>query len=238
MRRTRISRRDFMARTAGAAFAANAVMLDPDAYGKSAFSLAVSPPRAVPPSDTIRFGMIGVGMQGSGLMRTSIELPGVECVAACDLYDGRVELAKEIAGKPIFTTKRYKELLDRQDVDCIVAAVPDHWHKQIVVDCCQAGKDVYCEKPMTHHVPEGFEMAAAAKVNNHRADRQPAGELGDLPQGQGALRAGRGGRCLPGRSLLGPQRPLRRVGLHHPARPLARNRGLGNLAWHRAQASL
>ena len=53
-----------MARTAGAAFAANAVMLDPDAYGKSAFSLAVSPPRAVPPSDTIRFGMIGVGMQG------------------------------------------------------------------------------------------------------------------------------------------------------------------------------
>src|SRR5438876_9410606 len=166
MRRTRISRRDFMARTAGAAFAANAVMLDPDAYGKSAFSLAVSPPRAVPPSDTIRFGMIGVGMQGSGLMRTSIELPGVECVAACDLYDGRVELAKEIAGKPIFTTKRYKELLDRQDVDCIVAAVPDHWHKQIVVDCCQAGKDVYCEKPMTHHVPEGFEMAAAAKVNN------------------------------------------------------------------------
>ncbi|PYV32521.1 MAG: gfo/Idh/MocA family oxidoreductase [Acidobacteria bacterium] len=168
MRRTRITRRDFMTTTAGAALAVplGGLMLDPDAYGKSAYSLSAASPRPVPPSDTVRFGIIGVGMQGSGLMATSIKLPGVECVAACDLYDGRIELAKEIAEKTIFTTKRYKELLERNDVDCIIAAVPDHWHRQIVVDCTNAGKDVYCEKPMTHHVPEGFDMIEAAATNN------------------------------------------------------------------------
>ncbi len=106
-------------------------------------------------------------MQGGGLLRTSIHLPGVECAAACDLYDGRVELAKEIVDKPtLITSKRYKDLLDNKEIDCIIAAVPDHWHKQIVVDCCEAGKDVYCEKPMTHHVAEGFEMIAAEQKNN------------------------------------------------------------------------
>ena len=104
MRRTRITRRDFMTTTAGAALAVplGGLMLDPDAYGKSAYSLSAASPRPVPPSDTVRFGIIGVGMQGSGLMATSIKLPGVECVAACDLYDGRIELAKEIAEKTIF----------------------------------------------------------------------------------------------------------------------------------------
>ncbi len=158
MRKNRMTRREFMGRTAGAAVAARAVMLEPSSLAASEGPVA--------PSDTVRFGIIGVGMQGSGLMRTSIRLPGVECAGACDLYDGRVELAKEIAEKPIVSTKRYQELLANKDIDCIIAAVPDHWHKQIVVDCCMAGKDVYCEKPMTHEVTEGFEMVAAEKVNH------------------------------------------------------------------------
>ncbi len=162
MRAIRFSRRDFMKKTAGAtglALGAKAVMLEA--------SSAPMPPRPFPPSDRVRFGIIGVGMQGSGLLRTSIKLPGVECGAACDLYDGRIELAKEIVGKPdLVTSKRYKDLLDNKEIDCIVAAVPDHWHKQIVVDCCAAGKDVYCEKPMTHHVAEGFEMIAAEQKYN------------------------------------------------------------------------
>jgi len=160
MTKQRISRREFMQKSAGAsaALAAPSLLLEPR-------SLAASP-RPAPPSDRVRFGIIGVGMQGSGLMRTSVQLPGVECVAACDLYDGRVELGKEIAGKPIQTTRRYQDLLDNKEVDCIIAAVPDHWHKQIVVDCCNAGKDVYCEKPMTHKVEEGFEMIAAEQKNS------------------------------------------------------------------------
>jgi predicted dehydrogenase len=127
--------------------------------------LAASP-RPVPPSDRIRFGIVGVGMQGSGLLRRSLTLPGVECVAAADLYDGRHDLAKELVGKPIPTTRRYQELLDNKEIDCIIAALPDHWHKKIVVDACNAGKDIYCEKPMTHLVEDGFPMIEAAKKGN------------------------------------------------------------------------
>jgi len=120
-------------------------------------------PKPVPPSDRVRFGIIGIGMQGSGLLGTAITLPGVECVAACDLYDGRQTLAKEIVKPDLPTTRRYQDLLDNKELDCIIAAVPDHWHKQIVVDTVSAGKDIYCEKPMSHNAAEGFDMAAAQK---------------------------------------------------------------------------
>jgi predicted dehydrogenase len=157
----RFSRRDFMRRTAiatGATLASKTVFLDPGpAYAAEA---------VVPPSDRLRFAIIGIGMQGSGLLRGAITHPGVECVAACDLYDGRHDLAQEIVGKPIAVTRRYQDLLDNKEIDCIINATPDHWHKQIVVDCCSAGKDVYSEKPMTHKVSEGFDMIAAAQKNN------------------------------------------------------------------------
>jgi len=155
-----ITRRTFMsnsARAAGLTLAARSIVLEAKPIPAS--------PQSLPPSDTVRFGMIGVGMQGAGLLTTAIKLPGVECVAACDLYDGRIELAKEIVGKPISVTRRYQELLANKQIDCIVAAVPDHWHKQIVVDACSVGKDIYCEKPMTHHVPEGFDMIEAERKN-------------------------------------------------------------------------
>jgi predicted dehydrogenase len=120
----------------------------------------------VAPSDRIRFGIIGIGMQGSGLLSTAINLPGVECVGAADLWDGRHVLAKEITNNPrLPTTRRYQELLDRKDIDCIVAAVPDHWHRRVVVDACNAGKDIYCEKPMSHTIADGFAMVEAAHAN-------------------------------------------------------------------------
>jgi len=120
-----------------------------------------------PPSGRIRFGMIGVGMQGSGLLRTAIDLPGVECAGAADLWDGRHTLAKEITNNPSLpVTRRYQELLDRKDIDCIVAAVPDHWHRRVVVDACKAGKDIYCEKPMSHTIEDGFAMVEAAHANH------------------------------------------------------------------------
>jgi predicted dehydrogenase len=125
------------------------------------------PPRPVAPSDRIRFGMIGVGMQGSGLLGSAITINGAECVAAADLYDGRHTLAKEITANPnLPTTRHYQELLDRKDIDCIIAAVPDHWHRRVVVDACNAGKDIYCEKPMSHTIPDGFAMVEAAHKNN------------------------------------------------------------------------
>jgi predicted dehydrogenase len=118
------------------------------------------------PSDRTRFGIVGVGMEGSGVLATAIALPGTECVAAADLYDGRHELAREIVGKPIKTTRRYQELLDDNSIDAIFIAVPDHWHKQVVVDALAAGKDVYCEKPMSHTPQDGLEMVAAANKTN------------------------------------------------------------------------
>ena len=123
--------------------------------------------QAVAPSDRVRFGMIGIGMQGSGLLSGAITIPGIECVGAADLYDGRHTLAKEITGNTSLPTSRhYQELLDRKDIDCIVAAVPDHWHRRVVVDACNAGKDIYCEKPMSHTVADGFAMVEAAQKNN------------------------------------------------------------------------
>src|SRR5438477_10335178 len=84
--------------------------------------------RAVAPSDHVRFGIIGIGMQGSGLLRDAISIPGMECVGAADLYDGRHTLAREITGNASLPASRhYQDLLDRKDIDCIVAAVPDHW---------------------------------------------------------------------------------------------------------------
>src|SRR5439155_9926929 len=117
----------------------------------------------VPASDRVRFGIVGVGMEGTGLLSPAIQLRGVECVAAADLYDGRHELAKEIVGKPIRTTRRYQDLLDDKSIDAIIVAVPDHWHKQVVVNSVAAGKDVYCEKPFSHNPADGLAMVAAAK---------------------------------------------------------------------------
>src|SRR6185312_1704326 len=155
MKNFRVSRREFLQTSAGAAgasLAANTVLLSPEPMLASDS-----------PSNRVRFGIVGVGMEGTGLLSTAIRLPGVECAAACDLYDGRHELAKEIAGQSVPTTRRYQDLLDNKNIDAIVVAVPDHWHKQIVVDALSAGKDVYCEKPMSHNAADGVAMVEAAK---------------------------------------------------------------------------
>lgn len=161
MTTSNFSRREFLGVTAAAAggsMAAREIVLTPEP--------APSTTRQVAASDRVRFGMIGVGMQGSGLLGTSITLPGVECAAAADLYDGRHTLAREIVRPDLPVTRRYRELLDNKDIDCIVAAVPDHWHRQVVIDAVSAGKDIYCEKPMSHTAADGVAMVAAARKTN------------------------------------------------------------------------
>src|ERR1700686_4273951 len=119
MKSSTYSRRKFLGLTAAAASAslgAKTLLLNPEPL------LAAN---AVSGGDRVRFGMLGIGMQGSNLLATSIELPGVECVAACDLYDGRHTLAREITNNPTLpATRRYQELLANKEIDCIVAAVP------------------------------------------------------------------------------------------------------------------
>jgi predicted dehydrogenase len=158
MNKALFSRRAFLRTTAGVA---GASLVAGENFLKPEYTLASD--QAVAASDRVRFGIVGVGMEGNSLLATAIQLQGVQCVAAADLYDARHVLAKEIAGNQIRTTRRYQELLDAKDIDAIIVAVPDHWHKQVVVDALAAGKDVYCEKPMSHNPADGLAMVAAAK---------------------------------------------------------------------------
>lgn len=156
---SKLDRRRFLQGAAGAALATKPILLANPAPQQS------NQPTA--PSDRLRFAMIGIGMQGSGLLTSALTLNGVECVGAADLYDGRHTLAKQITGNPnLFVTRRYHDLLERKDIDCIIAAVPDHWHMRVATDVCSAGKDIYIEKPMSHTVQQGFEMVQAVQKNN------------------------------------------------------------------------
>lgn len=113
--------------------------------------------------DTINIAIIGAGGMGTADTNTCLLHEGVKLVAVCDLYQGRLEAAKERWGDAIFVTTDYKEILKRKEVDAVIIGTPDHWHKQISIDALRAGKHVYCEKPMVHSVKEGHEVINAWK---------------------------------------------------------------------------
>jgi predicted dehydrogenase len=114
-------------------------------------------------NDNINIALIGAGGMGTQDTITALSTPGIKIVAACDLYDGRLKDAKQKWGKDLFTTKSYKEILNRKDVDAVIVATPDHWHQQISIDAMKAGKHVYCEKPMVHSIGEGPAVIQAQK---------------------------------------------------------------------------
>jgi predicted dehydrogenase len=126
-----------------------------------------SAPSPRSPNDVIQLALIGAGIQGQGDTRTAIQVPGVKLVAVADCYDGRLTHCKEMWGSDLFTTRDYREILARKDVDAVLIATPDHWHKQAAVDAMQAGKDVYLEKPMIHVYPDGPEIIDTAR-STHR----------------------------------------------------------------------
>lgn len=122
--------------------------------------------RPVAPSDTVRFASIGTGIRGCEHLQASLSVPGIQCVAVCDLYDSRHTAAREAVNNPsVPATRDYRSILDRKDVDSVLIATMDHNHLQIFQDACAAGKDVYCEKPMSHTVEDGFAMVEAAQKN-------------------------------------------------------------------------
>jgi predicted dehydrogenase len=107
------------------------------------------------PNDNIQIALIGSGGMGQGDAQMASSIPGVKLVAACDCYNGRLEHMKEVYGADTLTTRDYHEIVDRKDIDAVIIATPDHWHARISVDCLNAGKHVYCEKPMVHAIEEG-----------------------------------------------------------------------------------
>lgn len=106
-------------------------------------------------NDQVNIALIGAGGMGTQDTLVALKQPGIKLVAVCDLYDGRLADAKKAWGADIFTTRVYKEILNRKDIDAVIVATPDHWHQQISVDAMHAGKHVYCEKPMVHSISEG-----------------------------------------------------------------------------------
>jgi len=160
MRNHWMNRRDFMRAGAGVAAAGAAKF----SFLTPAFLAAA--PRPAAPSDRIRFASIGTGVRGCDIMRAALSCPNVEIVAVCDLYDGRLIAGQETAGKQLPTTKHFDAILERKDVDAVIVATPDHWHRPLVEEACAAGKDVYCEKPMSHTVEAGFAMVEAMQKHN------------------------------------------------------------------------
>jgi predicted dehydrogenase len=114
-------------------------------------------------NDKIRIAVIGTGIMGHNDLNTALKIPGIELAAACDLYTGRLERMKEIYGQHLFTTRDYRELLEKKDIDAVLIATSDNWHARITIDALSKGKHVYCEKPMVHRLSQGHEVINAWK---------------------------------------------------------------------------
>jgi predicted dehydrogenase len=119
--------------------------------------------RKLAANDRIQFALIGAGGMGSGDTESALATGMTKIVAVADVYDGRLTRAKERWGTGLMTTRDYREVLARPDIDAVIVATPDHWHQKISIDAMNAGKDVYCEKPMVQHVDDGRGVVEAQK---------------------------------------------------------------------------
>jgi predicted dehydrogenase len=177
-----VSRRDFVRTSVAAAGAATMA--------------ALAPAVAIGANDRIRMGVIGVGGQGTGHVAGLVKrakADNVEVVAVCDVYRRRITRAQSISKAEGYSD--YRKVLERPDIDAVLIATPDHWHAKIAGDALEAGKHVYCEKPMTHTVEQAIELRD--KVRRHKRVLQvgPNATANDgYWQAQRAIRDGRIGK--------------------------------------------
>jgi len=136
-------------------------------------------------NETINVGCIGTGGRCQQLMRALKEVPGVRVVAVCDIWDQHREAGARLADPAAFATKDHRALLERKDVDAVIIGAPDHQHVPLTVDACQAGKDVYVEKPLTHDLSES--AAALAAQNQYQRIVQVGTQQRSMPQFQKAF---------------------------------------------------
>jgi predicted dehydrogenase len=158
--------------------------------------LAASSPAARPaPSDRIAVGFIGTGARGQELLDSLLPQPQAEIVALVDAYKGRLERASSRAKGRAKIYPTHHELLAEKSIDAVVIAIPDHLHKAVILDALRAGKDVYCEKPMTYTSSEGLEIIAAARSGERIMQVGSQGISSDLQRkAKAMIRAGKLGR--------------------------------------------
>ncbi|QDU96411.1 Gfo/Idh/MocA family protein [Lignipirellula cremea] len=128
-------------------------------------STQVESARGFAANDTIEVACVGTGGRCRRLMERLGKLPGVRLAAVCDIWDVHRNMGLELADKAALSETDYRKLLDRSDIDAVLIGSPDHWHTPMTVDACDAGKDVYVEKPLTHNLEEGQSVIDAQNRN-------------------------------------------------------------------------
>ena len=144
-------------------------------------------PTSEPAGKRIRLGFIGLGNRGDQVLSAFLPQKDAQVVAICDLYQPYLDFAAKKIGSEAEQHKDYRRLLDRKDIDAVVINTPDHWHALQVIHACEAGKDVYVEKPLSLTVAEGRAMVRAAErskrvtqVGLHRRSSQVARQMADF----------------------------------------------------------
>src|SRR5437773_1194628 len=121
-------------------------------------------------NDKVRLGLIGCGGMGRGDLECFFLNPEVDCAVICDVDDAMIAQGLKICqakrGRKPDTVKDFRRVLERKDVDVVLIATPDHWHALPAVLACQAGKDVYVEKPLAKTIDEGRAMLEASRRHN------------------------------------------------------------------------
>ncbi len=153
-----LTRRKFIS-TSGRAVAGGVAALTVPGFGRDVFS----------PSDKVGVGFIGVGGRGTWHVRTFKSFPDVEVIAVSDVHQGRMNGAVEAAGGKVKGFPDYRGLLELKEVDAVVVATSGQWHALPAIHACQAGKDVYVEKPLALTIGEGRAVVKAARKYNRIA---------------------------------------------------------------------
>jgi predicted dehydrogenase len=162
------------------------------AFGRTAAFTAASYAQILGANDKVRMGYIGVGNRGDQVHEAFLEYGDQQTVALCDLREDYMDLA---AGKAKTSPRRYKDyrrLLEDKEVDAVMIATPDHWHALMFIDACNAGKDVYVEKPLSLTIHEGRRMVETAErtkrvvqVGIHRRSAKFLAEAAEFVRGGG-----------------------------------------------------
>jgi predicted dehydrogenase len=160
--------------------------------GAALATASVESARGYQANDTISVACIGTGGRCRALMRSLAKVPRVRMTAVCDIYDAHVDEAAKLADPQAIRSKQYRQLLERKDIDAVLIGSPDHWHVPMTVHACEAGKDVYVEKPLTHKPDEG--QAVIDGQNRHKRIVQVGTQQRSMPHFQKAAEIVRSGR--------------------------------------------